>query len=67
MGEGQSFGLEVLLSRGGVSPSRLELGENLTDVQVREKVACVNWVAEDINVHKIRNDLRREWTMDDKL
>ena len=68
--EGQNFGLEVLFSRGGVPPPRLELRENLTDVQIRtglEKVACVKQVAEDINVHKIRNDLRREWTMDDKL
>ena len=28
--EGQSFGPEVLFSRGGVSPSRLECGETQT-------------------------------------
>ena len=36
---------------------------NLTDVQIRtgvDKVARVKRVAEEINVHKIRNDLRRE-------
>ena len=39
---------------------------NLTDVQIRtvlEKVARVKWVDEEMNVHKIRNDLRRKLTM----
>ena len=43
---------------------------NLTDAQIRtgmEKVACVKPVAEEMNVHNIRNDLRRELTMGDKL
>ena len=125
--EGRSFGPEVLFSRGGVSPPRLEHGEtltaalvstvlvtydsykktvwreagdgfqrrpaelsevvdlvhqdalsmryfdgtgNLTDVQIRiglEKVARMKRVAEEMDVHKIRNDLRRELTMGDKL
>ena len=126
--EGQSCGPEVLLSRNGVSPPRLEHGEtptpalvatflvtydsykktirreagdgferrpaelsevvvdlvhqgtlsmrycdgtrNLTDVRIRtslEKVARVKRVAEEMNVHKIRNDLRRKLTMVDTL
>ena len=124
--EGQSFGSEVISSRGGVSPPRLDRGEtqtlalvatflvtydsykrpvrreagddgferrpaelsevvdlvhqdalsiryfdgtgNLTDVQIRtglEIVAGVKRVAEEMNVHKIRNHLRRELTMSD--
>ena len=43
---------------------------NLTDVQIRtglEKVARVKQVAQEMNVDKIRNDLRRELTMGNKL
>ena len=43
---------------------------NLTDAQIRtglEKVARVKRVAGETNVSKIRNDLRRELTMGDKL
>ena len=43
---------------------------NLTYVQIRtglEKVARVKRVIEEMNVHKIRNDLRRELTRVDKL
>ena len=43
---------------------------NLTDAQVRsglEKVDRVKRVAEEMNANKIRNDLRRELTMGDKL
>ena len=43
---------------------------NLTDVQIRtslEKVSREKRVAENMNVHKFRNDLRLEWTMGDKL
>ena len=43
---------------------------NLTDAQIRtglEKVARVKRVAEETNVSKIRNDLRRELTMGDKV
>ena len=43
---------------------------NLANVQILtglEEVARVKWVAEEMNVHKIRNDLRRELTMDNKL
>ena len=125
--EGQSFGPEVLFSRGGMSPPRLEHADtltaalvetslvtydsykktirrgagdgferrpaelsevvdlvhqdalptryfdgtgNLTDVQIRiglEKVARVKRVAEEMNIHKIRNDPGRELTMGDKL
>ena len=125
--EGQRYGPEVLFSRGGVSPPRLEHGEtldcclscdlfgqsrqlqktvkreagdgferhpaelsevvdlihqdalsmryfdgvgNLTDAHTRtgpEKVARVKRVAGETNVSKIRNDLRRELTMGDKL
>ena len=125
--EGQRYGPEVLFSRGGVSPPRLEHEEtltaalvatflvdydsykktvrretgdgfmrrpaelsepvdlvhqdalsmryfdgvgNLTDAQVRtglEKVARVKRVAGETNISKIRNDLRQELTMDDKL
>ena len=116
VGEGQRFGPEVLFSRGGVSPPRLEHGEtptaalvatffvrreagdgferrpaelsevvdlvhqdalsmryfdgigNLTDVQIRtglEKAARVKRVANEMDVNKIHNDLRRELTMGD--
>ena len=125
--EGQRYGPEVLFSRGGVSPPRLEHEEtltaalvatflvnydsyektvrreagdgfmrrpaelselvdlvhqdalsmryfdgvgNLTDAQVRtglEKVARVKRVAGETNISKIRNDLRHELTMEDKL
>ena len=125
--EGQRYGPEVLFSRGGVSPLRLEHEEtltaalvatflinydsygktvrreagdgflrrpaelselvdlvhqdalsmryfdgvgNLTDAQVRtglEKVARVKRVAGKTNISKIRNDLRQELTMGDKL
>ena len=125
--EGQKYGPEVLFSRGGVSPPRLEHEEtltaalvatflvnydsykktvrreagdgfmrrpdelselvdlvhqdalsmryfdgvgNLTDAQVRtglEKVARVKRVAGETNISKIRNDLRQELTMGDKL
>ena len=44
--------------------------ENMTDVQIRtglEKTARVKRVAEEMNAHKIRNDLRRELAMGDKL
>ena len=43
---------------------------NLTDVQIRtglEKVARVKRVAEEMDIYKICNDLRRELTMGDKL
>ena len=43
---------------------------NLTNVQIRsglEKVPRVERVAGTMNVHKIRNDLRRELTMGDKF
>ena len=43
---------------------------NLTDAQIRtglEKVARVKRVAGETNVSKIRNDLRRELTVGDKL
>ena len=43
---------------------------NLTDVQIRiclENVARIKRVTEVMNIHKIRNDLRRELTMGDKL
>ena len=43
---------------------------NLTDTQIRtglEKVARVKPVAGEMNVNKIRNDLRRELTVSDKL
>ena len=43
---------------------------NLTDVQTRtglEKVACAKRVVEEMHVNEIRNDLRRELTMGDKL
>ena len=43
---------------------------NLTDAQVRtglEKVARVKRVAGETNISKIRNDLRQELTMEDKL
>ena len=43
---------------------------NLTGVQIRiglEKVARMKRLAEEMDVHKIRNDLRRELTMGDKL
>ena len=125
--EGQRHGPEVLFSRGGGSPPRLEYEEtltaalvatflvnydsykkpvrreagdgfmrrpaelselvdlvhqdalsmryfdgvkNLTDAQIRtglEKVARMKRVAEETNVSNIRNDLRQELTMGDKL
>ena len=125
--EGQRYGPEVLFSRGGVSPPRLEHEEimtaalvatflvncdsykktvrqeagdgferrpaelselvdlvhqdalsmryfdgvgNLADAQIRtglEKVSRVKRVAGETNVSKIRNDLRRELTMREKL
>ena len=43
---------------------------NLTDVQIctdQEKVSRVKRVPEEMNVRKLRNDLRRELTMGDKL
>ena len=43
---------------------------DLTNIQVRtclDKVARMKRVAEEMNVHKIRNDLRRKLTIGDKL
>ena len=41
--------------------------ENLTDVQIRTGREKVKRVAEEININKVCNDLRRELTMADKL
>ena len=59
-----------LVHQDALSMRQLDGTGNLTGVQIRtglKKVARVKRVAKEINIHKIRNDLRRELTMSDKL
>ena len=59
-----------LVHQDALSMRYFDATGNLTDVQIRtglEKVARVKQVAKEMNVHKIRNDLRRLLTMGDKL
>ena len=62
--------MDYLVHQDALSIGYFDGTGNLTDVQIRaglEKVARVKRVAEEMNVNKIRNDLRPELTMGDKL